>query len=49
MNSKQLVAVDTPQGGFYNKMAHSLDTNIQQFQQYRNKFQGRYFPIAVPQ
>lgn len=35
--------------GFYNKMAHSLDTNIQQFQQYRNKFQGRYFPIAIPQ
>jgi len=35
--------------GFYNKMAHSLDTNIQQFQQYRNKYQGRFFPIAVPQ
>jgi hypothetical protein len=35
--------------GFYNKMAHSLDTNIQQFQQYRNKYHGRYFPIAVPQ
>jgi hypothetical protein len=35
--------------GFYNKVAHSLDTNIQQFQQYRNKFQGRFFPITVPQ
>lgn len=35
--------------GFYNKMAHSLDTNIQQFQQYRNKFQGRFYPIALPQ
>ena len=35
--------------GFYNKMAHSLDTNIQQFQQYRNKYQGRFFPITVPQ
>lgn len=35
--------------GFYNKVAHSLDTNIQQFQQYRNKFQGKFFPITVPQ
>ena len=35
--------------GFYNNMAHSLDTNIQQFQQYRNKYQGRFFPISVPQ
>jgi len=35
--------------GFYNKMANSLDTNIQQFQQYRNKFQGQFHPIAVPQ
>jgi hypothetical protein len=35
--------------GFYDKVAHSLDTNIQQFQQYRNKSQGKFFPIAVPQ
>jgi len=35
--------------GFYNKMANSLDTNIQQFQQYRNKYQGRFYPITVPQ
>jgi hypothetical protein len=34
--------------GFYNKLANSLDTNIQQFQQYRNKFQGNYFPITMP-
>lgn len=35
--------------GFYNKVANSLDTNIQQFQQYRNKSQGKFFPITVPQ
>ena len=34
--------------GFYNKLANSLDTNIQQFQQYRNKYQGNFFPITVP-
>ena len=35
--------------GFYDKVAHSLDNNMQQFQQYRNKAQGRFYPIAVPQ
>lgn len=34
--------------GFFNKVANSLDTNIQQFQQYRNKSQGKLFPIALP-
>jgi hypothetical protein len=35
--------------GFYNKMANSINDNMYAFQQYRNKFQGRFFPIAVPQ
>lgn len=34
--------------GFFNKMANSLDQNIQKFQQYRNKAQGNLFPIALP-
>lgn len=34
--------------GFFNKMANSLDQNIQKFQQYRNKSQGKFFPIALP-
>jgi len=35
--------------GFYNKISNALDTNIQQFQQYRNMSQGKFFPIKVPQ
>ncbi len=34
--------------GAFDKIAHSLDNNIQQFQQFRNKAQGKFFPIAVP-
>jgi hypothetical protein len=34
--------------GFFNKVANSLDQNIQKFQQYRNKSQGKFFPIALP-
>jgi hypothetical protein len=34
--------------GFFNKVANSLDTNIQKFQQYRNKSQGKLFPISLP-
>ena len=34
--------------GFFNKVANSLDQNIQKFQQYRNKSQGKLFPIALP-
>ena len=34
--------------GVFDKIARSLDSNIQQFQQFRNKAQGKFFPIAVP-
>ena len=34
--------------GVFDKIARSLDSNIQQFQQFRNKSQGKFFPIAVP-
>ena len=34
--------------GFYDKLSRSLDTNIQQFQQARNKYQGKFFPITMP-
>lgn len=34
--------------GFYNKLATTADTEINKFIQYRNKFQGNYYPIAVP-
>ncbi len=34
--------------GAFDKIAHSLDNNIQQFQQFRNKSQGKFFPISVP-
>jgi hypothetical protein len=34
--------------GFFNKVANSLDQNIQKFQQYRNKSQGKFFPISLP-
>lgn len=34
--------------GFFNKVANSLDQNIQKFQQYRNKSQGKFFPMALP-
>jgi hypothetical protein len=34
--------------GFYNKMANSINDNITAFQQARNKFQGRFFPITLP-
>ncbi len=34
--------------GAFDKIARSLDSNIQQFQQFRNKAQGKFFPIAVP-
>lgn len=34
--------------GFYNKMANSINDNIYAFQNARNKFQGRFYPIALP-
>jgi hypothetical protein len=34
--------------GFFDKIAHSLDKNITQFQQYRNKLTGKISPIALP-
>jgi len=34
--------------GFYNKMANSINDNMYAFQQARNKFQGRFFPITLP-
>lgn len=34
--------------GFYNNLANSINDNMYTFQQYRNKAQGRLFPIAVP-
>ena len=34
--------------GFFNKLANSLDKNITQFQQYRNKSQGNIYPVALP-
>ena len=34
--------------GFFNKLANSLDKNITQFQQYRNKLTGKVSPIALP-
>jgi len=34
--------------GFFDKLANSLDKNITQFQQYRNKLTGRISPIALP-
>ena len=33
--------------GFYNKLAHSLDTNVTKFQQFRNKITGKA-PITFP-
>ena len=33
--------------GFFNKLANSLDQNIQKFQQYRNKAQGNFYPVAL--
>ena len=34
--------------GFYDKLAHSLDTNILKFQQYRRKAQGNFVPLSLP-
>lgn len=34
--------------GFYNKMANSINDNMYAFQNARNKFQGRFYPIALP-
>jgi hypothetical protein len=34
--------------GFYNKISNSINDNMYAFQNYRNKYQGRFFPIAVP-
>ena len=34
--------------GFFDKLAKSLDKNITQFQQYRNKLTGKVSPIALP-
>lgn len=34
--------------GFYNNLANSLDKNITQFQQYRNKLTGKISPVALP-
>ena len=34
--------------GFYNKMANSINDNMYAFQNARNKFQGRFFPITLP-
>lgn len=33
--------------GFFNKLANSLDKNITQFQRYRNKLSGKFFPMAL--
>lgn len=34
--------------GFYNKMANSINDNMYAFQNARNKFQGKFFPITLP-
>lgn len=34
--------------GFYNKMANSINDNMYAFQQARNKYQGKFFPITLP-
>jgi len=34
--------------GFFDKLANSLDKNITQFQQYRNKLTGKISPISLP-
>lgn len=34
--------------GFYDKLAHSLDTNIQTFQRYRSQMQGNFVPLRLP-
>lgn len=34
--------------GFYNKMSNAINDNIYTFQNARNKFQGRFYPIALP-
>ena len=34
--------------GFFNNLANSLDKNITQFQQYRNKLTGKISPIKLP-
>lgn len=34
--------------GFYNKISNSINDNITSFQQARNKFQGKFFPITLP-
>ena len=34
--------------GFYNKMANSINDNMYAFQQARSKYQGNFYPIALP-
>ena len=34
--------------GFYNKMFNSINDNMYAFQNARNKFQGKFFPITLP-
>jgi hypothetical protein len=34
--------------GFFNKMANSINDNMYAFQNARNKFQGKFFPITLP-
>ncbi len=34
--------------GFFNKMSNSINDNMYAFQNARNKFQGRFFPITLP-
>lgn len=46
MKSPSVLNKDLYQG-FFNKLANSLDQNIQKFQQYRNKAQGNFYPVAL--
>jgi hypothetical protein len=34
--------------GFFNKVSNSINDNMYEFQQARNKFQGKFFPITLP-
>lgn len=34
--------------GFFNKVSNSINDNMYAFQQARNKFQGKFFPVTLP-
>jgi hypothetical protein len=34
--------------GFFNKISNSINDNMYAFQQARNKFQGKFFPVTLP-